>query len=144
MCCAVLSSSVKVVGVHLCFGLVEGWQEHLLMVQNLLVYTMVLLEDWDRHFSWKACSHKDFFVGEALHAWCQPWRCSRGTWRTSQSIRSPLETLGFCRRFAIGSKKEEWLPRLLAPFFASTASPWSICHWLCPCFFPLDRVIAVR
>ena len=95
-----------------------------------------LLEDWDRHFSWRACTRDGVVVGEALHAWCQPWRCSWGTWRTSPSIRSPPETLEYVSSvlsYRLGI--EVWLPRLLAPLFASTALAWSICHWLCPCFF---------
>ena len=91
-CCAVLSANVTEFELLLCLGLVEAWQEHLLMVYNLLVSTMVLLEDLDRDISWRACSHNDVVVGKVLHAWCQLWRCSRGTWRTSPSIRSPPET----------------------------------------------------
>ena len=128
-CCAVLSSNVTEFEVHLCLRLVEGLQKHLLVVKNLLVSTMVLLEDWDRHFSWRACSHYDVVVGKALHAWCSSWRCSRGTcsrgtWRTSPSVH-PIATWdarhvsSLCHRLSI----EVWLPRLLAPLFLHPLFP---------------------
>ena len=71
MCYAVLSSSVTEFEVHLCIDLVDGWQEHVLMAHHLLVSAVVLLEDLDRHFSWREFSQNDVVLGKALHAWCQ-------------------------------------------------------------------------
>ena len=51
-------------------------------------------------FSRRVCFHIVVAVGRVLPDWCQSWRCSRGTWPTSQSSRAPIEKLdiSFCHR----------------------------------------------
>ena len=50
MCCLVLKCN-GILKYTFALVFLKGFQEHLLMVYNLPVSTMVLLEDLDRHFS---------------------------------------------------------------------------------------------
>ena len=102
MCYFVLCANALEFEVLLCLELIEGWQEHLLMLYNLVVDTVVLLVPWNRRLSCGLCFHIVFAVGKVHHDWCQSWRCNRGAWPTLQSNRVPIETLGILRRSAIG------------------------------------------
>ena len=110
-CCWTAGSNVLFCLVLMCIGiwgtplpweLVEGWQEHLLMVYNLVVDTVVLLVFWNQRVSCRVCFRIVVSVGKVLNDWCQSWRCSLGTWPTIQSIRAPIEKFGIFRRSAIG------------------------------------------
>ena len=133
MCCAVLSSSVTEFEVHLCIDLVERWQQHVLMAYHLLVSAVVLLEDLDRHISWREFSQNDVVLGKALHAWCQ----SRYLTYVSVHPIATWEALyisSFCHRLST----EMWLPRLLLPLLHGPCATGYI-----SAFFPRDRVTAV-
>ena len=79
LCYFVLFANASEHEVQLCLELVEGWQERLLMIYNLVVDTVVLLVYWNQHLSRRVCFHIVVAVGRVLPDWCQSWRCSRGT-----------------------------------------------------------------
>ena len=84
--CVILScpSSASEYEVHLCLGFVEGWQEHLLMIYNLVVDTVVLFVHWNQR--------PVVAVSKVLDDWCQSWRCSRGTRPTPLSNQRQLRS----------------------------------------------------
>ena len=67
MCYFVLSANALESQVPLCLELVEGLQEHLLMIYNQIVDTMVLLVHWNRRLSCTLCFHVVVAVGKVHH-----------------------------------------------------------------------------
>ena len=113
----------------------EANKEHLLMIYDLVVDTVVLLVYWNRRHSCRLCFHIVVAVGKGA-SWLMSILEMWLRYLTQSSVQ-PC-TNWDARHTALfwhWSSIEVYLPRFSAPLFASI-SWWSCCHGLWPHFFP--------
>ena len=102
MCYLVLLAPLLECEALIYLEFVDILQEHLLMICNQIVDTMVLFVYWNQRLPCRRCCHIVVLVGEIHYAWCRSRRCSRITWPTRHSIHVPIEILGIPRHSANG------------------------------------------